>query len=223
MLKDAVNGYNGQDSNDVMQARQFLTQRQMMNSLMGAMNPQAPGGGDLVGNPGGGSPGVAPINPQALRMLALMNPQAARALVEQQKVQGETYVGPDGVVRLKYDPSTVGQRITTPQAVNNTIVDMSDPGNTNRVIPSAPVPGAMPKYDSRGQVVDWTLPPGAQQAIIASQAPQIAHNQAMERIGSYEAGTGRMNAGTQAAAQANTQSQNVVALPPGFVVRPRKR
>lgn len=165
----------------------------------------------------------AALNPRVLQILALTNPQAARALVEQQKLQGEIAVGPDGQAYRKYDPSLAGHVFANPANVNNTVVNMNDPGNINRVIPSAPVPGALPIQDEQGRVLDWRLPPGAQQAIIAAQAPAIDHNRAMERIGSYEAGTGRLNAGTQAAAQSNTASQNVVAPPPGFVIRTRKR
>lgn len=234
MLKDAVGAYNGGSSDSVMGLRSMLAQRQLMSSILGSMNgdpnaapgapASAPGAPGAAGAPGAPTAAAGPgINPRAMQALAFINPQAARALVEQQKVQGETAVGPNGEVYRKYDPSMVGHVFAAPQAVNNTVVNMNDPANVNRVIPSAPVPGAMPVYDNRGQVVDWQLPRGAQQAIIASQAPTIAHNQAMERIGQFEAGTGRMNAGTQAAAQANTASQNTAILPPGFIPRPRRR
>lgn len=80
-------------------------------------------------------------------------------------------LAPDGTPYNKNDPAALAQRFRTPQAVNNTIVDMGNPENENRVIPSAPVPGAMPVYDNRGRVVDWQLPSGAAGAIAgAAQA-----------------------------------------------------
>lgn len=229
MLRDAASSFGGGDAQNVMAMRNMMAQRQMMGPILQALSGddsagggQAPGAGGAT--PAGGAPGgtVGGMSPRALRMLAFINPPAARAIVDAQKLN-EVRVGPDGTAYGAYDPSMVGHVFGNPQAVNNTIVNTNDPGNINRVIPSAPVPGAMPVYDNQGHVVDWNLPRGAQQAIVQSQAPQIAHNLAMERIGSFEAGTGRMNAGTQASAQANTASQNVVAPPPGFVVRPRPR
>lgn len=78
-------------------------------------------------------------------------------------------VGPDGSVYNRNDPNLAGGRFRTPQAVANTIVDMGDPNNVNRVIPEAPVKGAMPVYDNMGRVTDWTLPRGAA-ATIANAA-----------------------------------------------------
>lgn len=253
MLRDVGGSLNGGDAQNVMALRNMLAQRQMMNGVLGSLYgqdgsaapptpmPLQPGAGAQPGAMPGGMPGGAPpaapvapaappratagatINPRALAALALFNPQAARAIAEAQKLTGETMIGPNGEIIRKYDPSNVGRVLPNPQSVNNTIVNMNDPRNVNRVIPSAPVPGAMPVYNNRGEVVDWNLPQGAQQAIIAAQAPTIQHNRAMEQIGAYEAGTGRISAGTGAAAQRNTASQNTAALPPGFIPRPRKR
>lgn len=244
MLRDTGSSLRGGDSQGVLQMQQMLAQRQLMGSVLGSMDGDQGGAPPMLagGAPGpqastpmsaqpptGGQPPPAStsagprLNQRALRVLSLVNPQAARALIEQQKFQSETFVAPDGSVHLKYDPSMVGQVFGNPQAVNNTVLNMNDPRNVNRVIPSAPVAGAMPVYNNQGEVTDWTLPKGAQQAIAAAQAPTIEHNRAMERIGGYEAGTGRMNAGINASSQQNTASQNTVLPPAGFTVRPRRR
>lgn len=85
-----------------------------------------------------------------------------------QAQQPDWAVAPDGSTYNKRGSGLPG-RFRTPQAVNDTIVDVGNPENENRVIPKAPVNGAMPVYDNRGHVIDWTLPQGAQ-ATIANAA-----------------------------------------------------
>lgn len=155
-----------------------------------------------------------------LNMLAIINPQAAQAIARLAMAsRPDMVVGPDGRARNSHDPNAYQGRISNPTAVNNTIVDMTDPGNVNRVIPSPPVPGAVPVYDNLGHVVDWTLPSGAQQAITAAKAVEDRHNRADEAIGYLNAGTGARNANTSAGGLANTRTQNAYVPPPGFVVR----
>jgi hypothetical protein len=79
---------------------------------------------------------------------------------------------PDGTAINSRDVSNVGRRFGNPANVNNTVVDLNDPNNLNRVVPAAPVNGAMPVYDNRGQVVDWTMPQGALRAIGAVAGAQ---------------------------------------------------
>lgn len=80
---------------------------------------------------------------------------------------------PNGEAVNGYDPGNLGRIFPNRANVNNTIVDLNDPTNTNRVVPSEPVKGAMPTYDNLGHVIDWTLPQGAADAMRgASQANQ---------------------------------------------------
>jgi hypothetical protein len=170
-------------------------------------------------------PVLDPSDPRfARRMMALsfINPQAAQALARvAQATRPEVAIGPDGRTYNKYDPRTAPPRFASPSAVNNTIVDLNDPNNINRMVPSAPVPGAVPVYDNLGRVTDWTLPAGARQAILDSKAEDIRHNKTIEGIEGANAVTGRMNAGTSAGGLANTQTQNSFVPPPGFVIRQR--
>ena len=79
--------------------------------------------------------------------------------------QPDMAIGPDGTPYNKRSAAGLPQRFANRSAVANTIVDLNDPENTNRVVPEAPVKGAMPIYDNRGRVTDWSLPRGAVGAI----------------------------------------------------------
>jgi hypothetical protein len=165
-----------------------------------------------------------PATARRLNLLSILNPQSAQALARvAMATRPDMVVGPDGVARNSHDPNAFQGRISNPTAVNNTIVDMTDPGNVNRVIPSSPVPGAKPVYDNRGNVVDWTLPPGARQAIQDAQAETIRHNMTDEAINRANAATARQNAGTSAGGLQNTRTQNPYVPPAGFVVRQKGR
>jgi hypothetical protein len=76
----------------------------------------------------------------------------------------------DGSFYNPANPALQGTRTANRSNVNNTIVDLNDPDNTNRVVPSEPVKGAMPVYDNMGRVVDWQLPEGARGAIQGASA-----------------------------------------------------
>jgi hypothetical protein len=92
-------------------------------------------------------------------------------LLEVLKAQGpDVKIGPDGTPYNSRSMAGLPTQFRNPQAVNNTVVDLNNPENENRVIPGAPVPGAMPVYDNHGRVKDWTLPPGVQGAIRQSKA-----------------------------------------------------
>lgn len=86
--------------------------------------------------------------------------------------QPDIAMGPDGNPFDQTDRSVLQKHFANRSAVNNTIVDLNDPENTDRVIPSAPVAGANAVYDNRGRAVDWKLPPGAVQAIGAAKGAE---------------------------------------------------
>lgn len=117
------------------------------------------------------------INSPELPGLALKAQQLGvpiSALLDVLKAQQpDMAVGPDGTTYNKHS-SNLPTRFRSPQAVNNTIVDMGAPENENRVIPSEPVKGAMPVYDNRGRVVDWSLPQGARGAIAGAAGAESA-------------------------------------------------
>lgn len=109
------------------------------------------------------------INLQSPAMAALIarNPTLGAALVTLGKAQQpDIKYDTAGNAYNANDPSVLGQGpVANRQAVNNTVVDLNDPNNTNRVLPSEPVKGALPVFDNLGHVVDWKLPAGAANAI----------------------------------------------------------
>jgi hypothetical protein len=114
-----------------------------------------------------------------LAALAMMNPQLATSVNTILQGNQSWKQGSGGVF---YDEH--GQAQPSPQAnlsnVNDTIVDLNDPTNRNRVVQKAPVAGANPVYDNQGRVVDWTLPAGARNAIGAAQRAQADATNASE-------------------------------------------
>lgn len=194
---------------------------------LGVSGP-APGIPQMAPPQAAARPFLDPGNPataRRLNLLALINPQAAQALARvQMATRPDMVVGADGVGRNVHDPNAFQGRISSPQFVDGVGVDLTDPNNVGRVLPKPPVAGAMPIYDGpdRKTVVDWYLPPGAQAAILGSQAETIRHNRTAEGIESTNAATGRMNAGTSAGTLSNTQTQNQYVPPPGFVVRSKR-
>lgn len=166
-LKDGSPGSEGGNlaALQANQQRQALMQRQQM---LGAKAAGLFGGG--FANGGGGQ-----MDPRAMAAeLAQIQAQGGDIAPYAQLLpflQPNVQVGPDGMAYDQKDPSVVGRRFRNPTAVANTVVDLNSPDNEDRVIPEAPVKGAMPVYDNRGRVTDWTLPAGAQATIgQASQA-----------------------------------------------------
>lgn len=86
--------------------------------------------------------------------------------------QPDIQFAPSGEAVNKHDAGAVGRVFANRQAVNNQIVDLNDPNNTNRAIPDAPVKGSLPIYDNLGNIIDWKLPAGAQGAIGQAAAAQ---------------------------------------------------
>lgn len=86
--------------------------------------------------------------------------------------QPHVQVGPDGTTYNDKDTGALGRTFANRSNVSGTIVNLNDPNNENRVISEAPVKGAMPVYDNRGHVTDWSLPGGAQGAIGAAARAQ---------------------------------------------------
>lgn len=191
MLKDVGGALNGSDSNALLQAQGMMAQRQQL-AAQRAMAQQAAG---LFGGAGraaqavtnqGGEDISAAFGSAGPTRLGGFNPRDAAAQLAQFAAQGldispyaklaelskpNVKIGPDGEAYDESDPSVIGRRFANRSAVNDTIVDLNDPNNTNRVVPKAPVAGAMPVYDNLGRVTDWTLPNGARQVIgDASQA-----------------------------------------------------
>lgn len=74
----------------------------------------------------------------------------------------------DGGFYNKHNPALAGTHTANRANVNNTVVDLNDPQNTNRYVPDAPVKGAQPVYDNTGRVVDWRMPQGALDALGSS-------------------------------------------------------
>lgn len=96
-------------------------------------------------------------------------------------------VGPDGTTYDENSPASLGRRFANRTAVNNSVIDLNDPANTNRVIPTAPFPGAIPNQDASGNVIGWQMPTGLPQLLSdheaaitggqeAGKAPYVAGN-----------------------------------------------
>lgn len=134
--------------------------------MMQAPGPSMSGPGPTQGGIFGQAPGMMSRQQRALAAMSLMKGDASGAWTI---MHPDLMQAADGSLVDKNSGTVVG-RLPKPEAVNNTIVDLGAPANTNRVIPSAPVPGAMPIYDNLGQVKDWSLPAGAQGAIAADAA-----------------------------------------------------
>lgn len=185
MLKDIGSG--GQ-TNNVIDARNMLLQRQLLGAQYGLMQQALGPDGGATGAgaaPSDGAPGAsmpptgsppagnafASRQQKALAAMALLKGDAKGAW---DIMHPDIMFAPDGTAISKTDPSVVGRRFANRVNVNGTIADLNDPGNTNRVIPEAPVKGAMPLYDNMGRVVDWSLPVGARAAIAGNAAATAA-------------------------------------------------
>jgi hypothetical protein len=121
--------------------------------------------------PGPAAPSLSnPQTQQTLMRAAMFGvPGAKEAIDILDKSRPTVKIGPDGTPYDERSTSALMRRFANRSAVNGQIVDLNDPGNTNRMIPTSPTPGASPIYDNRGNVVDWQLPGGAAQAIAQSE------------------------------------------------------
>jgi hypothetical protein len=121
--------------------------------------------------PGAAAPSLSdPTTQQTLLRAAMFGvPGAKEAIDILDKSRPTVKIGPDGTAYDERSPAALMRRFANRSAVNGQIVDLNDPGNTNRMIPTSPTPGASPVYDNRGNVVDWQLPGGAAQAIAQSE------------------------------------------------------
>lgn len=185
-LKDAAPASSG---DALANAQSMLMQRQLMGVRMGLMSRLAgevgPQTRSTIGDGVSGVPGVqAPpatvtspgrISPQTAMMADLLGMPLTSTLKTEELNQPHVQVGPGGQPFNDKDPAALAIHFRNPQAVNNTIVDLNDASNTNRVIPTAPAGGGfMPIYDNQGHVVDWRLPGGTAQAISAAEAAKAA-------------------------------------------------
>ena len=168
-----------------MAARQAKAQKtEMLGQIGGLFGGQAASRGIVgagygsAGNPGDGmGTGLDMRNPQTQALLfraQQMGIDVGPLIQMYSATKPDIAFSPDGEALDRADRGNIGRRFANRQNVNDTVIDMNDPNNTNRVVPKAPVNGAMPVYDNMGRVTDWTLPQGAQGAMqAASQAEQL--------------------------------------------------
>jgi len=164
-------------------------QREFMAQLAGRLRPEyAPTNNELtVGLNGEGNASTwspeASINPvRTADPLNINSPELALIRMQGDQLgydmsgitdvlkaqQPDWKIGPDGRPYNAKASGGLPERFGNPTNVEGTIVDLYDPENLNRVIPKAPVNGAMPVYDNRGRTIDWTMPKGALAAITSA-------------------------------------------------------
>lgn len=183
------------------QQARSLAFRQQLEGMLGPQYQDGPA--VAIGAPGRSTPGLfggqaaaaaeapAPAAYQPPQRtssgLAIDSPELPKLLLQAQ----EAGVPMDAIVKVltanqpdmqqdtaggfynKHNAGLSGTRTANRANVGNTIVDLNDATNTNRVISEAPEKGAMPVYDNLGHVIDWSLPRGVTEAMqTAAQARQ---------------------------------------------------
>lgn len=173
LMADVGGGQGPQYSMQIAKQRRDALMQQQKQAAM--QNVYGLFGGSAQGAGVGGGPNLRdPRVAQALLAAEGMGVDVGTALELMKAQRPQVQIGPDGTPYDQTDPASLQRRFRNPTAVANTVVDLNNPENEGMVVPEAPVKGAMPVYDNRGRVVDWTMPQGALGAIQASTGAETA-------------------------------------------------
>jgi hypothetical protein len=197
MLRDLGSG-NGPQT--LLGTQQFLQNRQLSQRKLAAEQELA--GMYAPGNPGspgilpvGDFKGMAPTPATPARMPSLSNPadvQKLLALGQQganispvidilKANQPQIAFAPNGEAINTHDPGAVGRRFANPTNVNSTILDLNDPANLNRTVPTLDK-GQEFLYDQSGRPVAIRNMDGSVQAA-AQMAGAVAGAQEGAKAG----------------------------------------